>query len=402
MPGLLSDTGIFDIMATSSGQPNSAQPEQKHGLTAAWSSLRSGFDAHKAPIRFCLRVTFAGLLAFCLAQLGNFPLRGLWAVLTAVIVTQVSVGGSIVAISEYVVGTLAGAIYASALALILPHGTTPLLGVVLTLSIAPLALAAGLNPMFRVAPFTAVIVLFVSTEFAQSPVDSAIYRVLEVLIGGVSTVAVSLVILPEKAHGRGLKAAAAVLERLAKVLPQLLEGFGRDLGPGGAVRIQDGLGDAIAQFQTIAAETKRERLTYLHPEPDLASLGRLLLRLRHDFVIIGRAAAAPLPEPFATRLNPLLEEVGTSTNAYLRGCGAALVARRPPPPSQATEAAIGKYEAQFAALRLEGLTRALPGLETERVFTLGFALEQLHQNLLDLQRAVNEYAGAASASKPKA
>lgn len=388
-------------MATSSGQPNSAQPEQKHGLTAAWSSVRSGFEAHKAPIRFCLRVTFAGLLAFCLAQLGNFPLRGLWAVLTAVIVTQVSVGGSILAISEYVVGTLAGAIYASAIALLLPHVNKPELAGVLTVSIAPLALAAALNPMFRVAPFTAIIVLFVSTEFAQSPVDSAIFRVLEVLIGGVSCIMVSLVILPEKAHGRGLKAAAAILERLAKVLPQLLDGFSHDLGPGGAIHIQDGLGDAIAQFQTIAAETKRERLTYLHPEPDLASLGRLLLRLRHDFVIIGRAAAAPLPEPLATRLNPPLVDIGTSAGSYLRGCGAAIVARRPPPPFQATEAAIGKYEAQFAALRQEGLTRALPSLETERVFALGFALEQLHQNLLDLQRAANEYAGATSASKPK-
>jgi uncharacterized membrane protein YccC len=368
---------------------------------AIWSLVKTQFESHKAPLRFCLRVTFAGLLAFGLAQLGNFPLRGLWAVLTAVIVTQVSVGGSILAISEYVVGTLAGAIYASALALLLPHTTTLALAGVITLSIAPLALAAGINPMFRVAPFTAVIVLFISTEFAQSPIDSAIYRVMEVLIGGVSCIVVSLVVLPEKAHGRGLKAAAGVLERLAKVLPQLLEGFSRDLGPGGAVRLQDGLGDAITQFQSIVTETKRERLTYLHPAPDLASLGRLLLRLRHDFVIIGRAAIAPLPEPFVKRLNPPLTRLGESTSDYLHGCAMALVARQEPPALQPVEAAIAEYEAQFAVLRQEGLTRTLPGPETERVFALGFALEQLHQNLLDLQRRVEEYAGAPSASKPK-
>ncbi len=368
-------------------------------LAGFWTILRTQFETNKAPLRFCLRVTFAGLLAFGLAQLGNFPLRGLWAVLTAVVVTQVSVGGSILAISEYVVGTLAGAIYASLIALILPHPTTLALAGVLVLSIAPLAWSAGLNPMFRVAPFTAVIVLFISTEFAQSPIDSAIYRVFEVLIGGVSTIVVSLVIMPEKSHGRGLKAAAGILQRLAKVLPQLLEGFNRDLGPGGAVQIQEGLGDAIVQFQSIETETKRERLTYLHPEPDLGSMARTLLRLRHDFVIIGRAAVAPLPEAFLTPLKPVLVRIGESTGDYLRGCGDALVARRLAPPLDSVEAALEAYAAEFAVLRMEGLTRTLPSQETERVFALGFALEQLHRNLLDLQRCVKESAGLPAKSK---
>jgi len=364
-------------------------------LFTALSFLRKQFEAQMAPLRFGLRVTSAGLLAFGLAQLGTFPLRGLWAVLTAVVVTQVSVGGSIVAITEYVVGTLAGAIYASAIALIVPHTTTAALAGVLVLSIAPLALSAGLNPMFRVAPFTAVIVLFISTEFGQSPIDSAIYRVLEVMIGGVSTIIVSLVVLPEKSHGRGLKAAARILERLANVLPQLLEGFARDLGPGGAVQIQDGLGDAIVHFQAIGAETKRERLTYLHPEPDLGTLARTLLRLRHDFVIIGRAAG-PLPESFATPFNLLLTKVGETIAQYLKGCADALVTRRVPPPLDTVETALEGYAAAFTALRQEGMTRTLPSHETERVFALGFALEQLHRNLLDLQHCVEEYAGASA------
>jgi uncharacterized membrane protein YccC len=370
-------------------------------LATVRTFIGTQFETYKAPLRFCLRVTLAGLLAFGLAQLGNFPLRGLWAVLTAVIVMQVSVGGSILAIAEYVVGTLAGAIYASAIALLVPHATTPALAGALVLSVAPLAWAAGLNPMFRVAPFTAAIVLFISTEFAQSPIDSAIYRVLEVLIGGVSAVMVSLVVLPEKAHGRGLQAAAAILMRFAKVLPELLEGFSRELGPDATVHIQDGLGDAIAKFQAIAAETKHERLAYLHPASDFSSLGRTLLRLRHDFVIIGRAAAVPLPEPFITRLNPLLTRAGESIAGYLRGCADALVARTAPPSLEAVETALDGYEAEFAALRQEGLTRTLPGQETERVFALGFALEQLHRNLLDLRRCAVEYARIPAKSKPR-
>src|SRR5262245_3604261 len=47
-----------------------------------------------------------------IAQLFAFPLHGLWVVLTATMVTQLSVGGSLRAGLEYVLGTLGGALYA--------------------------------------------------------------------------------------------------------------------------------------------------------------------------------------------------------------------------------------------------------------------------------------------------
>ncbi len=361
-------------------------------LATAWSFARTQLRDHKAQLRYCLRLTLAGLLAFGLAQFGNFPLRGLWAVLTAVVVTQMSIGGSLQATTEYVVGTLGGAIYASAIAVLVPHTTMPALTAALALSIAPLALLAALNPKFRVAPFTAVIVLFVSSEFRQSPIESAIYRVLEVLLGGVSAILVSVLILPERAHARALEAASRILERMAEVLPALLAGFTRELDADTIARPQNELGAAITGFQAIAAEVKSERLTSLVPEPDHASLSRTLLRLRHDLVIIGRAAAAPLPDPFAKRLAPLIKRLGESIGDDLRASAAALVSRRPPPSLEAVDAAFTAYTQEFAALRKEGFTRTLDAQEVERVFALGFALEQLHRDLTDLHRCVTESA----------
>jgi uncharacterized membrane protein YccC len=347
---------------------------------------------HRAQLRFCLRVTVAGLLAFALAQFSNLPLRGLWAVLTAIIVTQVSIGGSLLATTEYVVGTLAGAVYATAVAFFVPHEATLALAGVLVLSTAPLALSAALNPKFRVAPFTAVIVLLVSSEFGQSPIESGIYRVLEVVLGGLSAIVVSVTVMPEKAYGRGLQAAARILEHLAQALPELLEGFTVDLGVSVVADIQEGLSEAVAGFQSIAAETKHERLLYLAPDPDLGPLSRTLLRLRHDLVIIGRVAVAPLPESFVEHLAPILAQVGKSAGDYLRGCAAAVVARRTPPRLDAVEATLDGYVAKVAALRQEDLTRLAPIPEIEHVFVLGFAFEQLRRNLLDLQRCINECA----------
>jgi uncharacterized membrane protein YccC len=357
-----------------------------------WHLVAAQLREHKPQFRFCLRLTLAGLLAFGLAQFWHFPLHGLWAVLTAVVVTQLSIGGSLQATAEYVVGTLGGAIYATAIAVLVPHETMPMLVTALVLSIAPLALLAAFNAKFRVAPFTAVLVLFVSREFHQSPLESGVFRVLEVLIGGLSAILVSVLILPERAHARALEAAAHLLDRFADVLPALLAGFHEPLDIEALHRLQDDLGTAISEIQTIAAEVKRERLISFTTETDHASLSRTLLRLRHDLVILGRAAGAPLTDPFTKRLEPLLDGISQNTVAVLRQSAVSLLARRPPPSSPALDAAYAAYAKEFVALRQEGFTRALSVHDVERIFALGFALEQLHRDLADLQRCVAESA----------
>ena len=71
-------------------------------IGAAWTQARARLSPYRAQLRFCLRMTAAALLAFALAQIWNIPLNGLWSVLTAVVVTQMSVGGSLRATTEYV------------------------------------------------------------------------------------------------------------------------------------------------------------------------------------------------------------------------------------------------------------------------------------------------------------
>ena len=121
-------------------------------------------------------------------------------------------------------------------------------------------------------------------------------------------------------------------------------------------------------------------------------LARTLLRLRHDLVIIGRAATAPLPEEFAERLGPSLARVAECTSKYLHESASALRSRRPPPPLKPMEEALAAYNLEIAALRSEGLTRRLSIAGAEQLFTLGFALEQMLQDCADLERCVQELA----------
>ena len=361
-----------------------------------WKRVREIVSTYRSQLRFSLRMTAAGLVALIVAQSLALPLHGLWVVLTAVVVTQMSVGGSLRATIEYTIGTLGGAIYAAAIGVLVPHAGAIAQGGVLALTIAPLAFVAAINPNFRVAPFSAVLVLLLSGQLGEGPIESAFTRFLEVALGGAIALIVSLLVFSQRAHHLGAEAAAQILQRMAKDFPELLAGFTRRLDAIKMRQLQDDLGRSVIAFQEIAAEAKRERLVALGSEPDPGPLSRTLLRLRHDFVIIGRAVA-PLPSDIAQRLDPLLGRLGDDVSEFLGGSATALILRRNSPSLKPAEVALKAYGLAISSLRNEGLTRALSNSEVERLFALSFALEQLHHNLIDLARCAQEWAGDVGA-----
>jgi uncharacterized membrane protein YccC len=361
------------------------------GIPTLWRGLRALVRRHRVQLALSIRVTIAALAALALAQLLQLPLP-LWAVMTAVIVTQMSVGRSLKATFDYLVGTVGGAIYGGAIGVFVPHSSEIALLAVLALAVAPLALIAAINPRFSVAPITAIIVLLIPTMTHATPIASAVDRLLEVALGGVTGLVVSFFLLPSNAHSLVVAAAARTLDRMARALGELLAGLTQGLDVDALHRIQDGIGQALVQLNVVGAEAERERSARLVVVPDTGPLLRTLLRLRHDLVMIGRAASNPLPEAVMTRLEAPLARTGAAFADYLRASGAALQAGRGPPSLNAVASALDAYAAEIAALRRDGVTRSLPGDAAERFFALGFALEQMHDNVKDLERCVAEWA----------
>jgi uncharacterized membrane protein YccC len=359
-----------------------------------WSRLRTLLQDRQAEFRLCVRVTVSAVLTLVLGQLLDVPLV-LWAVLTAVIVTQTSVGRSLKATIDYFVGTLGGAVYAGTVAALIPHaGELALLGV-LAIAVAPLVLLASINSSFNVAPFTAIIVVLAPTITHSTPIESAFYRLIEVALGALTGLLVSLTVFPARAHELAIAAAARMLDQVAQALQDIFAGFTGTLDATSIQPIQERIGKAIARLDVIYAEVKRERMSQLAYEPDPGPLLRTLLRLRHDLVIVGRAAVVPLPQALQPRLGPPLGRLVAAASDYLRSCAAALIARTAPPMLDAADQAFDDYAAEIAAIRREGLMRALPSDALEHLFMLGFALEQLHQHLRDLRQWVTEWAPAA-------
>jgi uncharacterized membrane protein YccC len=274
-----------------------------------------------------------------------------------------------------------------------PHSSETALLAALALAVTPLALIAAINPRFSVAPITAIIVLLIPTMTSASPVGSAIDRVTEVALGGVTGLIVSFFLLPSNAHPQIVRAAARTLDHMARTLGELLAGLTQGLDMESLHRIQDGIGQALVQMNVVGAEAEHERSAGLAVGPDPGPLLRTLLRLRHDLVMIGRAATSPLPEALRLRIETPLGRVGAVFADYLRASGTALQAARKQQPFDAVKSALDAYAAEVTALRRDGSTRSLSGDEAERFFALGFALEQIGQNLKDLERCVVEWAG---------
>lgn len=357
----------------------------------AWLALSALIRRHRMRLALSVRITTAALVALALAQLLHLPLP-LWAVLTAVIVTQMSVGRSLKATLDYLVGTLSGAIYGGAVGMVIPPTSEVALLGSLALAVAPLALLAATKPSLSAAPITAVIVVLIPTITHASSYASALDRVLEVALGGVTGFVVSLLVFRANAHLLVLSAAARTLNQMARALEELFEGLPQGLDTESLHRIQDGIGAALAQLNAVGAEAEHERAARLVAGPETGPLLRTLLRLRHDLVMLGRAAVRPLPEVLQTRLQAPLARTGAAFSGYLRASAAALSARQGPPSREAVEAALESYSTALAALRREGLTRDFSGETAERVFALGFAIEQMHNNLGDLERCLSEWA----------
>jgi uncharacterized membrane protein YccC len=354
---------------------------------------------HKTQLSLAIRLAVAAVAAYAIAKALHLMLP-LWAVLTSLIVTQMSVGRSLKATRDYMLGTVGGAVYGGAIAMLIPHSGEGGLLALLVLTVAPMAFIGAINPSLSAATVTAVIVLLVPAMNHANPLDSTIDRLFEVTVGALTGLVVSFLVLPSRAVSQIRISAAQLLELLAAAFAELLAGLTRGLDNDALHRIQDGIGATLAGLNATGAEAERERAAHLASGPDTGPLLRTILRLRHDLVMIGRASVVPLPFELQARLAAPLTNISAAIVAYLRATAEALRTGVGAPAIWPVHEALQNYAAEIAALRSEGLTRGVPGDVAERFFALGFSLEQMRQNLMDLERVVAEWSETPPAVKP--
>lgn len=352
--------------------------------------------SRRTQLALAVRVTVAAVVAYTIANALHLTLP-LWAVLTSLIVTQMSVGRSLKATTDYMLGTIGGAIYGGALAVLIPHSSEAALLALLVLTVAPLAYLGSINPSLTAATVTGVIVLLIPEMHHTSPLDSVIDRLIEVTVGASTGLAASFLVLPSRAHRQIRANAARLIELIAGAFSELLVGLTHGLDNDAAHRIQDGIGAAVTALHAMGQEAERERAARLSSGPDTGPLLRTILRLRHDVVMIGRECLVALPTNLQARLDTPLSGVREAIVAHLRASAAALRSGTSPPVIDPLQFALQGYAEEVASVRRDGLIRPLPGDAAERFYALGFSLEQMRQNIGDLDRCVAEWSAKPSA-----
>lgn len=344
--------------------------------------------ARAAEFRHAVRVSVAVGVCFAIGALFHLP-QGYWMVFTAVIVVQTSIGGTLAASSDRLIGTVVGGLV-GVLATYLRAKTLLEEGAVLCLAIAILAFAAAVKPNLRVAPITCAIVLIGQTK-GMPPLEAAGWRVAEIILGSLVGLAATLFIFPARAHGAVVEHAVTTLEQLAT----LIDLYARRLkGDDVLTEISDShaaIRRSLASLETVMVEARREAASKLSAVTAPESLPRTIWRVRNDTVTVERALSRPLPSAVAALLAPaaktMLEAERDALLSYAKAAPAQIPADRGP-----LDAAHAAFQKDVDAFRDAGLTRGLSFDTAARVFGLIFAIENLYGNLRDLADRIDELA----------
>lgn len=361
-------------------------------MSDARGGIAGWLRRHTAEVRVAIRATIAAVLSFALAMAFELP-QPYWSVIASLLVIQATVGASLQSSLDWLIGTIGGAIYGSIVGWLIPYEDAYAAAISLMVALAPLAFLAAINGRYRIAPVTAVVALIVPRGPDVDAVAFTLERTAEIGIGALVAVAVALLVLPARAHGLLAEAASRVLEALARLLPELAARTvttGKDDAK--ALAAFADVREKMAALDAAAEEARRERQIRLTDDPDPDALVWAVIRTRNDAIVLFRATSRPLPAPIAAAFGPIIGAAADAAAAHIREAAAAFSSRRSPPAPDTFGEARQAYAAKIEALRASGEIRAFPTDVVEQLFSLAFALDQLHNDLMELCRQCSAYA----------
>lgn len=346
-------------------------------------------------VRYACRVMVAGLLAYCLAIALSLP-QGYWAVITAIVVMQSTVGGSLKAALDRLTGTALGAAVGFCVAVLHLQGYQA--GVALAAVLGPLAYAASASPRFRVAPVTAAIML-IGTGGAMplDPVAAALDRVLEIALGGVIGVLVALFILPARAERALTTQLAELLRLFSKALSIDRAAINGERDLSALQKINEAIRQRTTAADNFEDEARRESSAHLAEATQAGPLFRTTRRLRTNLLLIGRSASESWPSHAKEMLAPALEPLMERLSARLLVLADAMQHRQSIPPDEALDRTLDAFDLAIQRFRAAPASNEMAADELSRIFTLAFAIDQFRRDLRDLADRLNERAGGEPA-----
>jgi len=340
-------------------------------------------------LRHAARVTAAAAASFILASALGLP-QGYWAVITAVVVVQASIGATLGASGDRLIGTGAGALVGALAAWLRPPSHWGELGA-LAASIALLSYGAAVRPSLKIAPVTAVIMIVGNATSQHGSLVAAGLRVADIALGGVLGILATLFVFPARARDAVKANARRALDDMSTLLTlyarRLLEGDGDEAA---ITALHDRLRGDLGKVETAVAEASREAAARLTGASEAEAIPRALWRLRNDVIMIGRASSHAWPAQVADRLSEPAAAVLRAQAEALRSLSAAFADGAAPAGAAASLGGEAFREA-FERLEAEVTPADLSFERLEQVFGLAYAFQAFSQHVADLDERVTEF-----------
>lgn len=283
-------------------------------------------------LRHALRTAIAATITFALTLLLDLE-QGYWAVFSSILVMQAHVGGSIAASWARLLGTASGALLGalSATAADAWLGASVAgLGAAMFVTVFFCALLASQNENLRLAGLTAAVVICLHGVMGGSALEIGLWRFLEVGLGIVVALAVSLA-WPSHARVVLRYGLGKGLTELAALLAALLEGrLGDGYDAGRVFHRKDAVLRLLLRNRQLLSAARREPGTAAQGG-ELSTLLDLEDRMAEHLLAMAHAVENAPPEGFHRHLSGELRELGEALGEAMAALGRAVSAKTPPP-----------------------------------------------------------------------
>ncbi|MBS1062592.1 FUSC family protein [Gluconobacter wancherniae] len=257
-------------------------------LSRTWLSVPPSGSSWHEVMRPATRQMIRVLISVAAAWLVGMALHlqeTIWALVTALIVTQSSIVQTISTARDQISGTVIGGI-AGTLALLIQLWTHTV-WMPFWIMLTPLVFLSAIQPRLRFACITLVIVFLFPSN--GSPFLPLLTRLTAITIGVLVSMGVSFLVLHTSARRQAFHTSARLLRRLDAMVEAALD------SSSSWSQIEKRNQDCVAlllDLEGAVEEARRERLQDLKKrDPVLAALPQLMRRLLNDTMLVARAIA---------------------------------------------------------------------------------------------------------------
>ncbi|MCG7360334.1 FUSC family protein [Roseomonas sp. ACRSG] len=331
------------------------------------------------PFRLTLQTILAVLISYNAARWLRLPDPS-WAVFSALYVIQGSVGGTLTAAKDRVLGAMLGSLIALACIYLIGLGGWQTI-LSLLVGIGSMSLLAGLKPRFSYG-LVPVAILIVAP--GMELIEDALLKIAAIALGATAGAAASVLILPRQAHRSAeqhlAQALAGCSELLSTSMAKILAQDAADLQVAHE-RIARELAAADAMIQQTRLSRRRAR------RMSLIALLKQTERLWYTLAMADRLSAQPLSEEAKGRLAEPVRNATRAVDRFLCELGKALAGGEAPSRAANVQGPVNEVATVIEDMRLEGLLHSLPREEAEQVLGLSLAWRQLTRNIDDILQA---------------